>query len=176
MRLNFSLFQQTQIETTRKMNRAQVFARVIEIHWKKNSLNAYSTAALQGQAWLKMEFQKVLMEAAKGLRLDEVRALSFLCADLLGSSSTVDSACELFSRLCDQDHLSVDRPHLLSELLGIIQRNRLLRDLALSCSAPSNLVSAYRCPVWSRVVTRLGAKSFLNTHDGLAQAWGRFIC
>lgn len=87
------------------------------------------------------------MEAAKALRQDEVRALVFLCADLLGRSAKVESADELFSRLCDQDHLSEERPHLLSELLYIIQRTRLLRDLDLSCSVPSNLVSAYRCPV-----------------------------
>lgn len=94
-----------------------------------------------------MEFQRLLLEAGKALRQDEVRALVFLCTDLLGRSAAVESVGELFSRLGDQDHLSEERPQLLSELLCIIQRTRLLRELALSCSVPSNLVSAYRCPI-----------------------------
>lgn len=107
-----------------------------------------------------MEFQKLLLDASKGLRQDEVRALRFLCADLLGTSAAADSAYQLFLSLCDQDHLSEERPHLLSELLSIIQRTRLLRDLDLRSSATSNLISAYRCPVCSQVATRLGTKSF----------------
>lgn len=95
-----------------------------------------------------MPFRKLLFEAAKNLGQDEVRALVFLCADLLGSRAKVESADDLFRRLGDQDYLSEESPHLLSELLCIIQRTRLLRDLDLSASTPINRVSAYRCPVW----------------------------
>uniref|UniRef100_H3BZ00 Caspase-8 n=2 Tax=Tetraodon nigroviridis TaxID=99883 RepID=H3BZ00_TETNG len=59
------------------------------------------------------------------------------------------SAYQLFLSLCDQDHLSEERPHLLSELLSIIQRTRLLRDLDLRSSATSNLISAYRKLLYS---------------------------
>lgn len=93
-----------------------------------------------------MEFQKLLLKAATALRQDEVRALVFLCADLVGRSAKVESASELFSRLCEQERLSEEQPQLLFELLYIINNNRLLRDLRLGDVNPSNLVSPYRCP------------------------------
>lgn len=91
-----------------------------------------------------MEFQKLLLEVGKALCKDEVKALAFLCTDLLGRNPTsVESAGDLFSRLGDQDHLSAERPHLLTELLLIIQRNRLVRDLVLAHEA-STTISPYR--------------------------------
>ncbi|XP_070694341.1 caspase-8 isoform X2 [Pempheris klunzingeri] len=94
-----------------------------------------------------MEFQMLLLEVGKALRKDEVKALAFLCTDLLSRNPTsVESASDLFSRLEDQDHLLAERPHLLTELLLIIQRNRLVRDLELSDQGPSarSLISPYR--------------------------------
>lgn len=95
----------------------------------------------------KMDFQKLLLDAGKALRENEVKALAFLCTDLLGRNpASVESASDLFSRLVDQDHLSAERPHLLTELLSIIQRTRLARDLKLTdqVSATVSLISPYR--------------------------------
>nr|XP_020452108.1 caspase-8-like isoform X1 [Monopterus albus] len=92
-----------------------------------------------------MEFQRLLLKVEKALCKDEVKALAFLCTDLLGRNPTsVESASALFSRLVDQDHLSPERPHLLTELLLTIQRNRLVRELGLSECTTMSLISEYR--------------------------------
>nr|AKM76972.1 caspase 10 [Sebastes schlegelii] len=94
-----------------------------------------------------MDFQKLLLDVGKALRKDEVKALAFLCTDLLGRNpNSVEMASDLFSRLADQDHLSAERPHLLTELLLIIQRTRLIRDFQLfdSASTTGSLISPYR--------------------------------
>ncbi|XP_070770276.1 caspase-8 [Enoplosus armatus] len=94
-----------------------------------------------------MDFQKLLLAAGKGLCQTEVKALAFLCTDFLHRSPTsVESASDLFSRLEDQDHLSAERPHLLTELLLIIKRTRLVRDLKLpdQASETGSLISPYR--------------------------------
>ncbi|XP_070831929.1 caspase-8 [Chaetodon trifascialis] len=94
-----------------------------------------------------MDFQKLLLEAGNGLRRDEVKALAFLCTDLLGRHlSSVESASDLFSNLADQDLLSAEQPHLLTELLFAIHRPRLVRDLQLTdqVSADRSLISPYR--------------------------------
>eukprot|EP00064_Thunnus_orientalis_P017350 superscaffoldBa00003660_g17431 len=92
-----------------------------------------------------MDFQKLLLDAGKALSKDEVKALAFLCTDLLGRSTTsVELASDLFSRLTDQDRLSPEQPHLLTELLLIIQRTRLVRDLGLNVSTTESLISPYR--------------------------------
>lgn len=81
----------------------------------------------------KMDFQKLLLEVGKALSNDEVKALAFLCTELLGRHpSSVELASDLFTLLADQDHLSAERPELLTELLNIIQRTRLVRDLKLT--------------------------------------------
>lgn len=92
----------------------------------------------------KMDFQTLLLTVGKALSKDEVKALAYLCTDLLGRNPTsVESTSDLFSRLSDQDHLSADRPHLLTELLRIIQRTRLVNELQLPGQA-SSLISPYR--------------------------------
>lgn len=92
-----------------------------------------------------MDFQRLLLEVGKALSKDEVKALAFLCTDLLGRNPTsVELASHLFSRLGDQDHLSAEQPHLLTELLLIIQRTRLIRDLGLSDRPTTSLISPYR--------------------------------
>ncbi|XP_075963430.1 caspase-8 [Anarhichas minor] len=94
-----------------------------------------------------MDFQKLLLDVGKALSMGEERALAFLCTDLLGRNpATVKSASDLFSRLGYQDHLSAERPHLLTELLHIIQRHKLIRDLDLSdgASTTGSLISPYR--------------------------------
>ncbi|CAK6954037.1 caspase-8 isoform X1 [Scomber scombrus] len=91
-----------------------------------------------------MDFQKRLLDVGKALSKDEVKALVFLCTDLLSRSSTsVELASDLFSRLVDQDRLSPEQPQLLTELLQTIQRTRLLRNLCLN-NQTSNLISPYR--------------------------------
>ncbi|XP_041806892.1 caspase-8 [Chelmon rostratus] len=94
-----------------------------------------------------MDFQKLLLEAGNALCKDEVKALAFLCTDLLGRNlASVESASDLFAPLANQDHLSAERPHLLTELLLAIHRPRLVRDLRLSeqVSTTSSLISPYR--------------------------------
>ncbi|XP_053185165.1 caspase-8 isoform X1 [Scomber japonicus] len=91
-----------------------------------------------------MDFQKLLLHVGKALSRDEVKALVFLCTDLLSRSSTsVELASDLFSRLVNQDCLSPEQPQLLTELLQTIQRTRLLRDLRIN-NQTSNLISPYR--------------------------------
>lgn len=92
-----------------------------------------------------MDFQKLLLDVGKALSKDDIKALAFLCTDLLGRNpNTVESASDLFSRLADQDHLSLEKPHLLKELLLTIQRHRLVRDLRLNELATTSLISPYR--------------------------------
>ncbi|XP_056284201.1 caspase-8 isoform X5 [Pseudoliparis swirei] len=94
-----------------------------------------------------MEFQRLLLDVGKALNKDEVKALAFLCTEILNQNLTsVESAGDLFSRLGDQDRLSAERPYLLTELLLIIQRRRLIRDLGLSdgASTTRSLISPYR--------------------------------
>lgn len=89
----------------------------------------------------------LLLDVGKALGQDDVRALAFLCSDLLDRNLTsVKSSSDLFSYLSDEDLLSAAQPHLLTELLLIIQRTRLVRDLRLplDTSASGNLISSYR--------------------------------
>ncbi|XP_056901659.1 caspase-8 [Takifugu flavidus] len=97
-----------------------------------------------------MDFQARLLKVGNDLRKEEVRALVFLCSDILGCNpAAVQSAGDLFSRLSDQDHLSEERPHLLVELLGIIQRTKLLRDHNLPRTGAQDLISPYRKLLYS---------------------------
>ncbi|TNN23137.1 Caspase-8 [Liparis tanakae] len=94
-----------------------------------------------------MDFQKLLFDVGNALSKDEVKALAFLCTDILNRNlASVESAGDLFSRLGDQNHLSAERPDLLTELLLIIKRYKLISDLKLSdgASTSSSLVSPYR--------------------------------
>ncbi|KAG7467608.1 hypothetical protein JOB18_029800 [Solea senegalensis] len=94
-----------------------------------------------------MDFQRLLLEVGKAMCKDEVKALKFLCTDFLGRNpNSIESANDLFSRLVEQDCLSPEQPQLLIELLLIIQRPRLVRDLNLNYreSTTSGLISPYR--------------------------------
>ncbi|XP_069558714.1 caspase-8 isoform X2 [Brachyistius frenatus] len=96
-----------------------------------------------------MEFQKVLLEVGKELRAHEVKALAFLCMDLLSRNPTrVETAGDLFSCLADKDYLSPEKPELLTELLLTIQRCRLVRELRLP-DQPSTSISPYRKLLYS---------------------------
>ncbi|XP_029348759.1 caspase-8 [Echeneis naucrates] len=95
----------------------------------------------------KMEFQKLLLEVGKALEKDEVKALAFLCTDLLGQNpKAMECANYLFCRLRDQDHLSVHQPHLLTELLLTIKRKHLVRKFGLTFDGATTcrLISPYR--------------------------------
>ncbi|XP_040005095.1 caspase-8 isoform X2 [Xiphias gladius] len=99
-----------------------------------------------------MDFQRLLLKVGKALGKDEVKALAFLCTELLGRNpNSVESASDLFSRLADQDYLSHQQPHLLTELLLTIQRTRLVRDLNLTDreSTTISLISPYRKLLYS---------------------------
>lgn len=114
-----------------------------------------------------MDFQKLLLDVGKALCRDEVKALAFLCSDLLGRNpATVETACDLFSRLMDQDYLSAEQPHLLFELLYIIQRAPIVRGLKLKDQGPADgpLISPYR---WTNCffVVSLTALSILITFN-----------
>lgn len=95
----------------------------------------------------RMDFQKLLLDVGKALCRDEVKALAFLCSELLGRNPvTVETAFDLFSRLMDQDYLSAKQPHLLFELLYIIQRAPIVRGIKLQDQVPTDgtLISPYR--------------------------------
>lgn len=94
-----------------------------------------------------MDFQKVLLDAAKALSADEVKSLAFLCSDKLSRrSASVESASDLFSSLVDRELMSAECPQLLIELLHIIQRVRLVRELKLADQGftASSKISPYR--------------------------------
>ncbi|KAM8855456.1 caspase-8 isoform 2-T3 [Spinachia spinachia] len=91
-----------------------------------------------------MFFQKLLLDIGKALSGEDVKALTFLCTDILGRNLTsVASASDLFSHLGNWGFLSAEQPHLLTELLIIIQRARLTRGLDLPAE-PSSQISPYR--------------------------------
>uniref|UniRef100_A0A3Q3AXL9 Caspase-8 n=1 Tax=Kryptolebias marmoratus TaxID=37003 RepID=A0A3Q3AXL9_KRYMA len=97
-----------------------------------------------------MDFQKLLLDVGKGLGQDELRALTFLCADLLRRNpNSVETFSDLFSCLMDRDVLSAERPQLLTELLTTIQQPRLLRDLRLNERITTNYISSYRKLLYS---------------------------
>ncbi|XP_029936353.1 caspase-8 [Myripristis murdjan] len=90
-----------------------------------------------------MDFQELLVHVDQALSKDDVKALLFLCTDIVVRDlSSLGSAKELFALLQDQDLLSAERPFLLTELLTIIHRTRLVRQLGLSGSTTS--ISPYR--------------------------------
>lgn len=92
-----------------------------------------------------MDFQRLLLSVSKALKTDEVKALAFLCTDLLGRNpSKVDSAEDLFSRLTNRAHLSPEEPHLLTELLHTINHPRLARELGLSEQPCTVRIPPYR--------------------------------
>lgn len=94
-----------------------------------------------------MDFQKLLLDIGKALCRDEVKALAFLCSEQLGRNPvSVETAFDLFSRLMDQDHLSVKQPDLLFELLCIIHRAPLVQGLKFQDHVPADgtLISPYR--------------------------------
>ncbi|XP_041857409.1 caspase-8 [Melanotaenia boesemani] len=96
---------------------------------------------------MEVDFQKLLLDVDKALSSREIKALGFLCTDLLNRDMTsVESASKLFKHLMDHDLLSPEEPQLLMELLLTIQHQRLLRNLSLAdkaCSTKS-LIAPYR--------------------------------
>lgn len=77
-----------------------------------------------------MDFQKLLLDIGNALSSEEVKAMAFLCSEPLeGKAGLAWTAVDLFSRLNDQNRLSPEYPHLLIELLQVIQRAPLGRPL-----------------------------------------------
>ncbi|XP_039514547.1 caspase-8 [Pimephales promelas] len=78
-----------------------------------------------------LEFQQVLLRVQESLTADEVQDLVFLCSDLIAAKdlSTVSAGTQLFVLLENQDLLSSEDPWLLLELLRIMKRNSLIRNL-----------------------------------------------
>ncbi|XP_056145228.1 caspase-8 [Lampris incognitus] len=94
-----------------------------------------------------MDFQKLLLQVDQALDKDGVKALVFLCSDLLPRDlSSIHSSRDLFSILTDRNIISAQQPHLLRELLYTIKRLKLVRKLGLtdSISTTGSLVSPYR--------------------------------
>lgn len=94
-----------------------------------------------------MDFKMQLLDIANVLHADEVRSLAFLCTDVLSQNpGSVKSANDLFSRLMELDVLSPEDPQLLRELLLIIQRHRLVRNLRLPDQGRTtrNIITPYR--------------------------------
>lgn len=100
-------------------------------------------------------FQEILVRVQECLSNSEVLELVFLCSDLLRKDlSKVVSARELFTQLQNHDLLPCDDSSLLVELLKIIKRDKLIRDLGLNPQLLFNRVSPYRS------VPQFGATSF----------------
>ncbi|XP_051762654.1 caspase-8 isoform X2 [Ctenopharyngodon idella] len=97
--------------------------------YANNSIVSYSRASFLCEQ--EMEFQQVLLRVQESLTGDEVQDMVFLCSDLLSPKdlSTVTLGRQLFSLLENRDLLSSEDPSLLLELLRIIKRNSLLRNL-----------------------------------------------
>lgn len=97
-----------------------------------------------------MDFQKRLLDIGNALGGEEVKAMVFLCSEPLdGKAGAAWTAFDLFCRLMDQGRLSAESPHLLIELLHVIQRAPLARPLELQAdsevSTPQkSFVSPYR--------------------------------
>ncbi|XP_060944555.1 caspase-8 [Limanda limanda] len=94
-----------------------------------------------------MDFQGLLFKVGQALSTDNVKALAFLCTDILNrNTESVKSANDLFNRLVEQDDLSHEQPYLLTELLRTIQRNDLVRKFNLNDGEPTtiSLISPYR--------------------------------
>ncbi|XP_073701842.1 caspase-8 [Garra rufa] len=87
-----------------------------------------------------LEFQRVLLRVQESLTGNEVQDLVFLCADLLSVKdlSTVTSAGQLFTLLEKRTLLSGEDASLLLELLRIIKRKSLIRNLTLDDFMPAN--------------------------------------
>lgn len=97
-----------------------------------------------------MEFQNLLLKVGKALSKDEVKALVFLCTDLLDQKpNKVETASELFSCLMKQDHLSSENPQLLTELLVTTEHHALIRDLCLAPHTTTSFISPYRKLLYS---------------------------
>ncbi|XP_061696925.1 caspase-8 isoform X2 [Syngnathoides biaculeatus] len=93
-----------------------------------------------------MDFQRLLLTAGNNLRKDDVSAFVFLCTELLRASrsDSVDTASDLFSILADQNYLTPERPHLLTELLLIVEQHSLIRDLELQTPLTIHLIAPFR--------------------------------
>ena len=87
----------------------------------------------------------MLLKVQDSLSQAEVLELVFLCTDLLRKDlSTVTSATDLFSLLKKEDLLSSDDPSLLTELLRIIKRKKLIQELRLGAQLFNKRISPYR--------------------------------
>ncbi|KAK3543695.1 hypothetical protein QTP70_027134 [Hemibagrus guttatus] len=92
-----------------------------------------------------LDFQEILVQVTDCLSKNEVLELVFLCSDMLRKDlSNVVSARELFSQLQNHDLLHSDDSSLLVELLKIIKRDKLIRELGLNPQLLRSRVSRYR--------------------------------
>lgn len=85
------------------------------------------------------------MQVQESLSQTEVLELVFLCSDMLRKDlSDVVTARDLFSLLQYHDLLSSDDSSLLVELLKIIKRDKLIRDLQLNPQLSGSRISPYK--------------------------------
>ncbi|KAG9334053.1 hypothetical protein JZ751_009216 [Albula glossodonta] len=96
-----------------------------------------------------LQFKQMLLKVDHALSTEDVQALVFLCADLLGKDvSRIATAQDLFKQLEELDCLTEDCQSLLAELLIVAKRNDLVRQLSL-CQNSQCLVSPYRKMLFS---------------------------
>ncbi|XP_053733130.1 caspase-8-like isoform X2 [Synchiropus splendidus] len=87
-----------------------------------------------------MNFQKTLLEISQSLVAEQVKALGFLCSDLLHYNLTQEEhATNLFNCLTRHGLLTAEHSHLLTELLLIIGQRALVRTHQLP--QPTNQIS-----------------------------------
>ncbi|KAM9804440.1 caspase-8 [Neosynchiropus ocellatus] len=91
-----------------------------------------------------MDFQKTLLEISQSLAAGEVKALAFLCTDLLHHNlSQEEQATGLFNCLSRRGLITAECPHLLTELLLIIGRPVLVKTHKLPHTT-HHQISEYR--------------------------------
>ncbi|XP_026873856.2 caspase-8 [Electrophorus electricus] len=94
-----------------------------------------------------VEFQRILLRVQELLSPAEVLDLTLLCSDLLKQDlGSVTAGRDLFSLLQNRGLLTSYDPSLLIELLQIIKRSSLVRDLRLKMhpQLPGTRISPYR--------------------------------
>ncbi|ROL53408.1 Caspase-8 [Anabarilius grahami] len=124
--------------------------------YANNSIVSYSRALFLCEQ--EMEFQQMLLRVQESLTGDEVQDMVFLCSDLLSPKdlSTVTLGRELFSLLENRNLLSPEDPFLLLELLRIMKRNSLLRNLPFDAfTQASGMLYAQRISPYRQLLYEL---------------------
>ncbi|KAI5107225.1 caspase-8 [Silurus meridionalis] len=130
------------LTVARSLSADKSFVQESQNHFSK--LKEFTRAWFQIQV-PEIEFSEILIHVQESLSPAEVQELVFLCSEILRKDlSRVVKATELFTPLQKCNLLSNSDPSLLVELLKIIKRDKLIRDLQLNPKLKNRHVSPYR--------------------------------